>query len=62
MHQSVAAETDTDGSVRFQLAQAYQRLVMREQAQGAVAKCRKLNTRNWRDVKASPFLEFTTPE
>lgn len=48
--------------MRFQLAKAYQRLVMREQAQGAVEKGRELNTRNWKDVKASAFLEFTTPE
>ncbi len=61
MHLSASLGMDTDGSVHYQLAQAYQRLGMREQAREAMAKYQELNARNRSDTEASASLEITPP-
>lgn len=61
-HLSASLATDSDGSVHYQLAQAYQRLGMREQAREALAKYRELDTQNRRLTEASAQLEVSPPE
>ncbi len=59
---SAMVETDTDGSLHYQLAQAYQRMGMRDQAREALSTYRALEARNRRETKASAALEITPPE
>lgn len=57
-----ALGADTDGSIHYQLAQAYVQLGRREAAQGALAKYRELEARSRRLTEASAELEITPPE
>ena len=52
---------DTDGSIHYQLAQAYQRLGMREQAREALAEYRELDARKREETEAGASLAITAP-
>ena len=60
-HLRAAASLDTDGSVHYQLAQAYQRTGMRDQAREALAKYQALQTRTRQETRAAAALEITAP-
>lgn len=60
-HLRAAASLDTDGSVHYQLAQAYQRTGMRDQAREALAKYQALQTRTRQETRAAAALEVTAP-
>ena len=62
MHLSASLGMDTDGSVHYQLAQAYQRMGMRDEAREALATYQALDARSRRDTEASASLEITAPE
>ncbi len=53
---------DTDGSIHYQLAQAFQRLGMREQAREALAKYQSLDARKRQQTEAGASLEITAPQ
>ena len=53
---------DTDGSVHYQLAQAFQRLGMREEAREALAQYRALDARKRQQTEAGASLDITPPE
>ena len=61
-HLTAVLSTDTDGSVHYQLAQAYQRLGLREPAREALAKYRALDSRNRLETEATASLEITAPD
>lgn len=56
-----ATSLDTDGSVHYQLAQAYQRTGMRDQAREALATYQALQARTRQETEASAALEITAP-
>jgi len=60
-HLRAAASLDTDGSVHYQLAQAYQRTGMRDQAREALAKYQALQSRARQETRAAAALEITAP-
>ena len=60
-HLRAAASLDTDGSVHYQLAQAYQRTGMRDQAREALATYQELQARTRQETEASAALEITAP-
>lgn len=60
-HLRAAASLDTDGSVHYQLAQAYQRTGMRDQAREALTKYQALQTRASQETRAAAALEITAP-
>ena len=53
---------DTDGSIHYQLAQAFQRLGMREEAREALSQYRALDARIRQQTEAGALLEITAPE
>ncbi len=61
-HLQSSAGLDTDGSVHYQLAQALQRLGMREQAREALAQYQALDARQRQQTEASASLDITPPE
>ena len=61
-HLSASLGLDGDGSIHYQLAQAYQRLGMREQAREALAQYQALDARTREQTEASASLEITAPE
>ena len=60
-HLRAAASLDTDGSVHYQLAQAYQRTGMRDQAREALTKYQTLQSRARQETRAAAALEITAP-
>ena len=61
-HLTAVLTTDTDGSVHYQLAQAYQRLGLREEARQALANYQVLNSRNRSETEAAASIEITAPD
>ena len=61
-HLRTALPTDSDGSVHYQLSQAYQRIGMRSEAREALAAYRELDERARRSIEDSASLELTPPE
>lgn len=61
-HLKSSLALDTDGSIHYQLAQALQRLGMREQAREALAQYQALEARNRQQTEAGASLEITAPE
>lgn len=57
-----AVRRDADGSIHYQLAQAYQRLGMRDEAREALTQYRALESRSRQEAAASAALEITPPE
>ena len=53
---------DTDGSIHYQLAQAFQRLGMREQAREALARYQALDARVRQQTEAGASMEITAPD
>ena len=53
---------DTDGSIHYQLAQAFQRLGMREEARDALSQYRALDARVRQQTEAGALLGITAPE
>ncbi len=53
---------DIDGSIHYQLAQAFQRIGMREQAREALAQYQALDARRRQQTEAGASLEITAPE
>ncbi len=60
-HLEQSRHLDDDGSVHYQLAQAYQRLEMGEKARAALQAYRELDARNQQEIEASAALEITPP-
>ena len=60
-HLRAAVSLDTDGSVHYQLAQAYQRTGMRDQAREALTKYQALRARTNEETRATAALEITAP-
>lgn len=60
-HLAAARTLDADGSVHYQLAQAYQRLGNRTGANEALAVYRALSARNLENVEAAAALEIEAP-
>lgn len=61
-HLKASLSVDTDGSIHYQLAQAFQRLGMREQAREALAQYQALNARTRQQTEAGASLEITPPD
>ncbi len=61
-HLQSSVGLDTDGSVHYQLAQALQRLGMREQAREALAQYQALDARQRQQTEAGASLDITPPE
>lgn len=61
-HLRAAVRRDADGSIHYQLAQAYQRLGMRDEARKALTQYRALESRSRQEAAASAALEITPPE
>ena len=61
-HLQAASRRDADGSIHYQLAQAYQRLGMRDEAREALTQYRALESRSRQEAAASAALEITPPE
>ena len=61
-HLQSASRRDADGSIHYQLAQAYQRLGMRDEAREALTTYRALEARSRQETAASAALEITPPE
>ena len=61
-HLQAASPRDADGSIHYQLAQAYQRLGLRDEAREALTNYRALEARNRQEAAASAALEITPPE
>ena len=61
-HLQAAVRRDADGSIHYQLAQAYQRLGMRDEARKALTQYRALESRSRQEAAASAALEITPPE
>ena len=61
-HLSASLDLDADGSIHYQLAQAYQRLGMREQAREALTQYQALDAQRRQRIEASASLEITAPE
>ena len=61
-HLQAAATVDTDGSLHYQLAQAYQRLGKREDARQALERYQELVALSQQSIEASAALEITAPE
>lgn len=61
-HLAAARTLDADGSVHYQLAQAYQRLGNRTGANEALAVYRALSARNLENVEAAAALEIQAPD
>ena len=61
-HLKSSVGLDTDGSVHYQLAQALQRLGMREEAREALAQYRALDARTRQQIEAGASLDITPPE
>lgn len=53
---------DTDGSIHYQLAQAFQRLGMRTEAREALDRYRAMDARQREQTEAGASLEITAPE
>ena len=53
---------DTDGSIHYQLAQAFQRLGMRNEAREALAQYQALDARRRQQTEAGASLEISAPE
>lgn len=60
-HLRAAASLDTDGSVHYQLAQAYQRTGMRDEAREALTTYQALQARTSQETRAAAALEITAP-
>ena len=60
-HLRAAASLDTDGSVHYQLSQAYQRTGMRDKAREALATYQALQARARQETQAAAALEITPP-
>lgn len=60
-HLEASLPLDTDGSVHYQLAQAYQRTGMREEARIALNRYRELDQETRLRTEASASLEVTPP-
>ncbi len=60
-HLQAASGTDLDGSIHYQLSQAYQRLGMRDRAREALAQYRELQSGRREQIEASASLEITPP-
>lgn len=60
-HLRAAASLDSDGSVHYQLAQAYQRTGMRDQAREALTRYQALQARTSQETRAAAALEITAP-
>lgn len=60
-HLQSASRRDADGSIHYQLAQAYQRLGMRDEAREALTQYRTLQSRGRQEAAASAALEITPP-
>lgn len=60
-HLEASLPLDTDGSVHYQLAQAYQRTGMREEARIALNRYRQLDQETRLRTEASASLEVTPP-
>ena len=61
-HLQSASRRDADGSIHYQLAQAYQRLGMRDEAREALTQYRALESRSRQEAAASAALEITPPQ
>ncbi len=61
-HLRASLGTDTDGSVHYQLAQAYQRLGMRDQARAAMNKYQLLNAQARQETEAAAALTISPPD
>ena len=61
-HLKSSLDLDTDGSIHYQLAQAFRRLGMREEAQEALAQYRFLDARVRQQTEAGALLGITAPE
>lgn len=61
-HLRASLETDQDGSVHYQLAQAYQQMGRRDEARAALAGYRELNERARQRNEASASLAITPPD
>ena len=61
-HLLAASVADSDGSIHYQLAQAYQRLGMSAEARAALSVYRDLEARARQAIEASASLEVTPPE
>lgn len=61
-HLQAASPRDADGSIHYQLAQAYQRLGMRDEARDALTQYRVLESRSRQETAASAALAITPPE
>lgn len=61
-HLRASLETDQDGSVHYQLAQAYQQMGRRDEARAALAAYRELNERARQRNEASASLAITPPD
>ena len=60
-HLRAAASLDTDGSVHYQLSQAYQRTGMPDKAREALATYQALQARARQETQAAAALEITAP-
>lgn len=61
-HLAAARALDTDGSVHYQLAQAYQRTGLRDEASQAMAVYREISARVQAATAAASSLEILAPE
>jgi len=61
-HLQSSVGLDTDGSVHYQLAQALQRLGMRDQAREALVQYQALDARQRQQTEAGASLNITPPE
>ena len=61
-HLQSSVGLDTDGSIHYQLAQAFQRLGMRNEAREALAQYQALDARIRQQTEAGASLDITPPE
>ena len=61
-HLKSSLDRDTDGSIHYQLAQAFQRLGMRAEARDALAQYQALDARRRQQTEAGASLEISAPE
>ena len=61
-HLKSSLDLDTDGSIHYQLAQAFQRLGMRNEAREALAQYQALDAHRRQQTEAGASLEISAPE
>lgn len=61
-HLKASLPLDSDGSIHYQLAQAFQRLGMRDEAREALAQYRELEGRARQRTEAGASLDITPPQ